>query len=424
MAYDQAITPATGGSPPYTYAVTGGALPNGITMDRGGALSGTPTDSGAFSFTVTATDSSGKTARQTYALAVAMLPDPRTADLLGLMAWQQHAAGFLASGQTGNIGQRLEAIHGGNGSETGVVIVDQSGNAYLPRVQHAAGNAIDAALDTVLPKDFGIWTAGQLTVGTIDGAPVVDFTASSLTAGWDTRIGEMLTVGLAGGSGSDRGVVGGNGTTGDAFGKYVAAYASLQPGEHGFVDATLGAGVIEYDTQRFDPVSGGFAIGHRDGSQVFGSVSAGADADIGNVALSGYARIEGSFAKLGAYTEAGGIGALAFAPQDAWAMAAVIGGRAGYSFHLEWGDVTPSVRVEYRHGSYGASDSSVSYAGLLNLPGFGLSGSLAAENAAIVGLQTAVAFDGGLSLSLGYDARIATSGTVSHTVKGVIGSSF
>ena len=105
-------------------------------------------------------------------------------------------------------------------------------------------------------------------------------------------------------------------------------------------------------------------------------------------------------------------------------MAAVVGGKAGYSFHLEWGDVTPAIRVEYRHGAWGASDSSVNYAGFLNLPNFGLSGSLAAENAAVVGLQTAVAFDGGLALSAEYDARFGASGVISHTVKGIVGGSF
>ena len=424
IGYDQTIAPATGGFAPYTYAVTGGALPNGVTMDATGRLTGSPSETGVFNFTVIATDSASRTAQQTYTLAVSMLPDPRTADLLDLLKWQHHAAGLMAGEQNDNIQQRLEQIHSGNTSSTGVVVVDQSGNAYLPKIQQAAGDAIDTALNTVLPENVGIWSAGRLTVGTIDQAPAIDFTTGSLTVGWDVRISEMLTLGLAGGFGSDRGVIGSSGTTGNAAGTYAAGYASLKPNDHAFVDGVLGAGMLGYDIQRFDPITGGFVTGHRDGGQVFGSLAAGADGEVGNIALSGYGRLEGSFARLGAYMETGGPGALAFAPQDVWAMAAVVGGKAGYSFHLEWGDVTPAIRVEYRHGAWGASDSSVNYAGLLNLPGFGLSGSLAAENAAIVGLQTAFDFDGGLALSVEYDARIGTSGTLSHTVKGVVGGSF
>ncbi len=57
-SYSQTIT-ATGGVSPYSFVVTAGALPAGVTLTTGGVLSGTPTASGAFNFTVTATDASG-----------------------------------------------------------------------------------------------------------------------------------------------------------------------------------------------------------------------------------------------------------------------------------------------------------------------------------------------------------------------------
>jgi hypothetical protein len=50
---------ASGGSPGYTWTVTAGALPAGLTLSPGGSLSGMPmpTSTGPFTFTVTATDS-------------------------------------------------------------------------------------------------------------------------------------------------------------------------------------------------------------------------------------------------------------------------------------------------------------------------------------------------------------------------------
>jgi uncharacterized protein YhjY with autotransporter beta-barrel domain len=48
----------TGGSPPFTFAVTAGALPAGMTLSSSGLISGTPTGAGAYSVTITATDSS------------------------------------------------------------------------------------------------------------------------------------------------------------------------------------------------------------------------------------------------------------------------------------------------------------------------------------------------------------------------------
>ncbi|WP_426702276.1 putative Ig domain-containing protein [Rhodanobacter sp. Col0626] len=59
-AYSTSVS-ASGGTSPYTYAVTAGALPAGLTLASNGAISGAPTVSGSFNFTVTATDSSGGT---------------------------------------------------------------------------------------------------------------------------------------------------------------------------------------------------------------------------------------------------------------------------------------------------------------------------------------------------------------------------
>jgi hypothetical protein len=73
-AYSQTLT-ASGGVGPYTFAVTAGALPAGLTLSPGGVLSGTPTAGGSFNVTVTATDTSPApgpfTGSQAYTLAVA-----------------------------------------------------------------------------------------------------------------------------------------------------------------------------------------------------------------------------------------------------------------------------------------------------------------------------------------------------------------
>jgi methionine-rich copper-binding protein CopC len=56
VAYSQALS-ATGGTAPYTYAITAGALPAGLSLTNG-TIAGTPTTNGTFNFTVTATDAS------------------------------------------------------------------------------------------------------------------------------------------------------------------------------------------------------------------------------------------------------------------------------------------------------------------------------------------------------------------------------
>ncbi len=58
------------GTSPYTYAVTNGSLPTGLSLSSGGALVGTATTTGVYAFQVTLTDSEtpAKTATQSFSL--------------------------------------------------------------------------------------------------------------------------------------------------------------------------------------------------------------------------------------------------------------------------------------------------------------------------------------------------------------------
>ena len=54
--YNQTVT-ASGGTGPYTFAVSAGALPTGLALNaNSGAITGTPTVAGPFNFTIQATD--------------------------------------------------------------------------------------------------------------------------------------------------------------------------------------------------------------------------------------------------------------------------------------------------------------------------------------------------------------------------------
>ncbi len=71
VAYSQTLT-GSGGAAAYNFAVTAGALPNGLTLSASGVLSGAPTGVGGFNFTVTATDANGCTGTRSFTINIAV----------------------------------------------------------------------------------------------------------------------------------------------------------------------------------------------------------------------------------------------------------------------------------------------------------------------------------------------------------------
>ena len=61
---------AAGGSPPYTWSLTGGSLPDGLGLLNSGTLSGTPSRAGSFSFTVQVSDSTNQRATKNFSISI------------------------------------------------------------------------------------------------------------------------------------------------------------------------------------------------------------------------------------------------------------------------------------------------------------------------------------------------------------------
>lgn len=88
VPYVQTIT-ASGGTAPYTFAIAGGALPAGLSLNPAtGLISGTPLVSGIFNVTIRATDAAGCQGARTYELAILVAIQPEggpTLNFVGLM---------------------------------------------------------------------------------------------------------------------------------------------------------------------------------------------------------------------------------------------------------------------------------------------------------------------------------------------------
>jgi Putative Ig domain len=147
--YSQALTTG-GGTAPYTYVITEGTLPPGLTLAPTGALSGVPTKAGTYQFTIKATDSLGFTTSRPYTVTIGW--PALTFDPLRLKAGTQNKVYY----------GRVRAF-GGRGPYTYSL---KAGSKRLPRGLTLAPNGVI----TGKPKVFGTFT---FTVAVVDvnGAP-------------------------------------------------------------------------------------------------------------------------------------------------------------------------------------------------------------------------------------------------------------
>lgn len=94
LAYSFTFAAGGGYGGPYTWSVTAGSLPAGLSLSAAGVLSGTPTTSGVSAFTVTVTDSLGSTA----SLALSMVIEPAVTPGGSIRAGWLNAAGAYSYG--------------------------------------------------------------------------------------------------------------------------------------------------------------------------------------------------------------------------------------------------------------------------------------------------------------------------------------
>jgi hypothetical protein len=187
-AYSQTLQ-ATGGSGTYSWSRTAGALPGGLTLNPNGTITGAPTATGNFNFTVTVTDSANRTAQKALSISVtAPALSVATDSLPNAVVGTAYSQTLQATGGTGGYTWARTA-----GSLPANLTLNANGT--ISGTPTAAG----ASTFTVTVTDNGGRTANkQLTLTVDPGAPTV--TTSSLPNG---QVGQAYSQNLqaSGGSG-------------------------------------------------------------------------------------------------------------------------------------------------------------------------------------------------------------------------------
>ena len=386
--YEQRLA-AAGGTAPYRYVLSAGALPDGVTLEPAGGLAGTPTAAGAFAFTITATDALGFSGSHDYVVQIAPRPDPtQDPEVRGLLSAQRDAARRFANSQIENLQQRMQRLHGASRSNgfSNNLSLSYAPRRCEPMVGNVPGPDCDAqrrqpfdrepapavsdpAVNSQAP--LGLWVGGTIRSGRNEGGQRsgVDFETDGVTIGADRRLSDTLAVGAALGYGRDRSDVGERGSRSDGQAYSMALYASYSLGRSLFVDALVGHQLLDYTLRRYVTADGSFAHARRNGSQWFGSLAFGADLARGDWQFTPYARLDAAQGSLDRYAEQGSdLFALRYGSQDVDATTGNAGLRVEVRRVARWGAWTPQLRVEYQHDFSGSGVATLQYADLGELP--------------------------------------------------------
>ncbi len=384
VPYNHVLT-AIGGTAPYTFAISAGALPAGVTLSSSGTLRGAATATGTFNFTVRATDALGFTGTRAYVIGVVLRPDPSSdPEVKGLLDAQADATRRFATTQINNFQQRLERLHGagGGGFDNGLSAAyneycreavgaipgrhcdrnqaggGMTGNGMAGDGRQANGDGGNSGV--------GIWAAGMIRSGNHDGrngSAGVYYETDGVSVGIDRRISDAFSVGGGVGYGRDGSDIGDNGSRSEGSAYTFAMYASFSPGDRFFLDGLVGYQKLDYDLRRYVTTNGAFVNGSRSGTQWFGSVSAGADFQSGVWQVTPYVRADVMRGDLEAYTETGdAIFSLAYDNMEVDTTTGNVGVRIDYRHQAAWGFLTPQFRLEYQHDFRANGSQSMRYA--------------------------------------------------------------
>lgn len=157
ISYNSSVA-ATGGTLPYGWAITAGALPTNLGINGStGAITGSPTAAGTFNFTVTVTDGVGQTANKALSIVINPAVSVTTTSLPGGQVGVSYNSSVAATGGTLPYGWSITAgalptnlgINGSTGAITGSPTAAGTFN-FTVTVTDGVGQTANKALSIVI----------------------------------------------------------------------------------------------------------------------------------------------------------------------------------------------------------------------------------------------------------------------------------
>jgi hypothetical protein len=178
----------SGGTAPISFSVYAGSLPAGLSLASStGVISGTPTASGAYSFTIKAADSSSLTATQAYSGTIAALVTITTTSLPAPTLNQSYSQTIQTSGGTAPISFSISA----GALPTGLSLASSSG------VISGTATASGSYSFTVKATDANGLTATQAYSVTVAGAPIANNVSATVE---ENSTSDPITLNITGGT--------------------------------------------------------------------------------------------------------------------------------------------------------------------------------------------------------------------------------
>ncbi len=191
---------AQGGTGSYTWGVTAGALPNGLTLGAAGVLSGSPTSSGSFSFSVQVTDSNNVTATKVFTLSITSrlaISTPTTLPIGSVGV--PYSLTLEATGGTGNYQWKIASGSLPAGmvfATTGAISGTPAGSgtfSFTVNVTDTSGLAASQQFSLTIASGLAISTPAQLPSGSVGAAYSQTLTAvgGTLPYRWSLTAGTL-----------------------------------------------------------------------------------------------------------------------------------------------------------------------------------------------------------------------------------------